>query len=317
MIASAATLLSSTSDRLRGRGAETACRSCFRRKSRSHCSLDASEPCASIAELAVAAIRAEADLTPKPGLVDQRGSGAHTDMDLAMLYASAESLRPTFAECASAARKFVLGPELRGRLGAIGRAGERAMLEATGGVNTHRGALWAVGLLSAGAALAGGPAGAVQVAARLAAIPDRHASTPTSHGAVARLRYGVRGASGEAQAGFPHVRRYALPALRAARRSGADEGTARLEALLSLLATVDDTCVLHRGGPAGLHALQAGAQAVINAGGVRTLEGRRHFTALDEMCLTRRLSPGGSGDLLSATMFLDSLGERGEQPCRP
>src|SRR5271163_261778 len=272
----------------------------------------------SIAELAVAAIRAEADLTPKPGLVDRRGSGAHTDMDLTMLYASAESLRTAFAECASAAMQSVPGPELRARLGGIGRAGERKMLATTGGVNTHRGALWALGLLSAGAAFGSGLAGVVDVAARLAAIPDRHATAAiTSHGALARLRHGVSGAAGEAQAGFPHIRLHALPALRGARRSGADEGTARLEALVSLMATVDDTCVLHRGGSVGLRAIQAGAQAVLDAGGFGTLEGRRRFTALDDMCLTRRLSPGGSGDLLSATVFLDTLQEGTGQPCRP
>jgi triphosphoribosyl-dephospho-CoA synthase len=271
-----------------------------------------------IAELAVAAIRAEADLTPKPGLVDQRGRGAHSDMNLSMLHRSAESLRTSFIECATAATQLTLGPELRERLGEVGRAGERAMLAATGGVNTHRGALWALGLLSAGAALGGGPAGAIGVAAQLAAIPDRNTTgTPKSHGAHARLRYGVTGAAGQAQAGFPHVRRHALPALHAARRLGADEGTARLEALLSLMATLDDTCVLHRGGSGGLRAVQAGAQAVVNAGGFRTSEGRRRFTALDDMCLTRRLSPGGSGDLLSATVFLDALDERVAQPCRP
>jgi triphosphoribosyl-dephospho-CoA synthase len=271
----------------------------------------------SIAEQAVAAIRAEADLTPTPGLVDQRGSGAHIDMDLAMLHASAESLRIAFTECAAAAMQLAPGPELRTRLGEIGRAGERAMLAATGGVNTHRGALWALGLLSAGAALGGGLAGAIGVAARLAAIRDRHTTATTSHGAQARLRHGVSGAAGQAQAGFPHVRLHALPALRAARRSGADEGTARLEALLSLMATLDDTCVLHRGGREGLCALQTGAQAVLDAGGFGTLEGRRCFTALDDMCLTQRLSPGGSGDLLSATVFLDTLDERAAQPCRP
>jgi len=271
----------------------------------------------SIAELAVAAIRAEADLTPKPGLVDRRGSGAHIDMDLVMLHASAESLRAAFAECAMAAMQLAPGPELRARLGEIGRAGEQAMLEATGGVNTHRGALWALGLLSAGAALGGGLVGAVDFATRLTAIPDPITAAATSHGAQARLRYGASGAAGQAHAGFPHVRVHALPALRAARRSGADEATARLEALLSLMATLDDTCVLHRAGSAGLCALQAGAQAVVDAGGFRTPEGRRHFTALDDMCLARRLSPGGSGDLLSATLFLDTLDERPSQPCRP
>ena len=156
-----------------------------------------------IADLAVEAIRAEADLTPKPGLVDQRGSGAHSDMDLAMLHASADSLHSAFVECASAATSFEAETEMRARLGVIGRAGERTMLAATGGVNTHRGALWAIGLLSAGTARAGTLDGAVDVAARLAAIPDPYVTAATSHGAQARRRHGVGGAAGEAQAGFP------------------------------------------------------------------------------------------------------------------
>jgi triphosphoribosyl-dephospho-CoA synthase len=269
-----------------------------------------------IADLAVAALRAEADLTPKPGLVDRRGCGAHTDMDLAMLHASAGSLHTAFAECASAATQSATDYELRIRLGEIGRAGEQAMLAATGGVNTHRGALWASGLLSAGAADGGGADDAVDKAARLAAIPDPHVTATTSHGALVRRRYGVSGAAGQAQAGFPHVRLHALPALRDARRSGADEASARLTALLTLIATLDDTCVLHRGGPDGLRALQSGARAVLVAGGIGTPQGRRHFAKLDEMCLIRRLSPGGSGDLLSATLFLDALDEREFQPCR-
>ena len=270
-----------------------------------------------IADLAVAAIRAEADLTPKPGLVDQRGSGAHSDLDLPMLHASAVSLHVALAECASAAEQLALGPGLRARLGEIGRAGERTMLETTGGVNTHRGALWALGLLSAGAAIGGALDSAVGIAAQLAGIPDSHAIATLSNGARARLRYGVGGAAGEAQAGFPHVRNNALPALRAARQCGADEGSARLAALLALMATLDDTCVLHRGGTEGLRALQSGAQAVLDAGGIGTPQGRRRFIALDDLCMTRRLSPGGSGDLLSATIFLDLLDGCGGQPCKP
>lgn len=188
------------------------------------------------------------------------------------------------------------------------------MTAATGGVNTHRGALFALGLLSAGAAHGGG---AVTVAARLAAIPDPHGNSAPSHGAQVRQRYGVPGAAGEAQAGFPHARLHALPALRAARRAGADEASARLTALLVLMATLDDTCVLHRGGVDGLRAVQSGAQAVLDAGGLGSPEGRRCFTALDELCLSRWLSPGGSGDLLSVTLFLDALEERGVPPCRP
>ena len=279
-------------------------------------SLDRAITGTEIADLAVSAIRAEADLTPKPGLVDQRGSGAHTDMDLAMLHASADSLHSTFAECASTTTQSVIGLDLRARIGVIGRDGERLMLATTGGVNTHRGALWALGLLCAGAAQGAGLEGAVDVAARLATIPDPHVTANTSHGARVRQRYGVTGAAGEAQQGFPHILLHALPALRAARRSGEDEGTARLTALLVLMANLDDTCVLHRGGPEGLRALQSGARAVVDAGGLGTARGRRHFAALDELCLSRRLSPGGSADLLSATLFLDALDENGCRTCR-
>jgi triphosphoribosyl-dephospho-CoA synthase len=279
-----------------------------------------------IADLAVTALRAEADLTPKPGLVDRRGSGAHSDMDVALLYASAEALRPAFVDCASAATEMAVDIELRAVLGEVGRAGEQAMLDATGGVNTHRGALWALGLLAAGAARSGHADTAIAVAARLAALPDpasaRTTTAAPSHGTLARSRYGVAGAQGQAQLGFPDVRRHALPALRAARRRGADEASARLQALLALMAELDDTCVLHRGGAEGLRAVRAGAGAVLAAGGCHTQLGRRRLTDLDRLCAARGLSPGGSGDLLSATLFLDALAvgdvqEEGARSCKP
>ncbi len=267
-----------------------------------------------IADMAVVAIRAEADLTPKPGLVDQRGGGAHSDMDVAMLHASAEALRTSFAECASAAEDSATTTDLRLRIGAIGRAGEAAMLCATGGVNTHRGALWALGLLCAGAAT--DPRNPVAWAARLAALPDPYSVAAISHGASARHRYGATGAKGEAQEGFPHVHRHALPAMRAARAAGLDESTSRLEALLALIKHLDDTCLLHRGGADGLRAVQSAAGAVLGAGGLRTAKGRRLFGELDEMCLSRRLSPGGSGDLMAVALFLDDIGTRTGGRCR-
>jgi triphosphoribosyl-dephospho-CoA synthase len=284
-----------------------------------------------IADLAVTALHAEADLTPKPGLVDRRGSGAHDDMDLAMLHDSAEALRGAFTDCALAGSHSDTAFDLRVRLGVIGRNGEAAMLEATGGVNTHRGALWALGLLSAGAAVTGDVAAAINLAAGLARIPDPalagDPTVTTSHGARARRRYGTSGAAGQAQAGFPHVRSRALPALHAARRAGLDEASARLDALLALVAHLDDTCVLHRGGAAASSAVQAGARAVLAAGGCGTALGRQYLAALDRMCLERRWSPGGSGDLLSATLFLDTLAEhtsrrfarpeRTSVPCKP
>ncbi len=264
-----------------------------------------SEP-AVIADRAVRALIEEASLTPKPGLVDRRGGGAHADMSLGLLVTSAEALRPAFLACAAAAVDLppAPGPRLRARLGEIGRRGEAEMLAATGGVNTHRGALWALGLLCAGAAA--DPGDVVAFAARLAATPDEgRAAGRLSHGARVVRRYGVPGAAGEARAGFPHVVGRALPVLRAARERGAGEDEARLDALLAIMATLLDTCVLHRGGAAGLQALQTGAASALAAGGCSTGTGQRRLSTLDDLARRRRLSAGGSADLLAAALFLD------------
>ena len=262
-----------------------------------------------IADAAVAALRAEAELTPKPGLVDRRGGGAHADMNLELLAVSAEALREAFEQCADAATRMPSGPELRARIGAVGRAGERRMLAVTGGVNTHRGALWALGLLSTGAACTRSMGAAVEVAARLAQLPDHGAPRreKDSHGERARTRFGASGAAGEARAGFPHVTGHALPALYRARSRGADECSARIDALLAVMASLQDTCLLHRGGPAGLATVQQAAAGVLAAGGSAAPDGARRLAALDDLARNQRLSPGGSADLLSAALFLDSL----------
>ena len=270
-----------------------------------------------IAELAVAALHDEVDLTPKPGLVDCRGSGAHTDMSRDMLHSSADSLLVAFAECAQAAQELAIGPELRARVGVIGRAGERAMLAVTGGVNTHRGALWALGLLSA--AIGAGATStddATAYAAMLARIPDPAPGAEVrSHGAAVRRCFRVGGAPGEARSGFPHVVRHALPTLR--RYPDADSTAARLDALLGLIAHLDDTCVLHRGGADGLAAVQSAAGTVLDGGGMRTSQGRQYFSVLDRLCAVRNLSPGGSGDLLAAALFLHNLERRSVSECKP
>lgn len=274
-----------------------------------------------LADIAVAALHDEADLTPKPGLVDGRGSGAHRDMTREMLHASADALRPAFEYCVAAARNFDNDVELRAELGRIGRAGEAAMLRATGGVNTHRGSLWALGLLCVGAANAVNAASTARIAmraAKLARIPDPAASIAddaTSHGAEVRRLYHVRGAVGEARAGFPHVTLLALPTLLQARELEFAEQNARLHVLLTLMARLDDTCILHRGGMTGLIAVQNSAQSVLNAGGAETVFGRKQFNILDRLCADEELSPGGSGDLLAATLFLAAVQEEVAQ-CR-
>ncbi|AMM19420.1 hypothetical protein AX769_03775 [Frondihabitans sp. PAMC 28766] len=256
-----------------------------------------------IAALAVSALREEALLTPKPGLVDRNGQGSHCDMTLAMLLDSADSLFDTFLDLARAGGEEPVGQSLRDRVGVLGRAGEAAMLRATGGVNTHRGALWTVGLLATAAGAAHAEADIFRIAGALAVIPDSAAApSSSSHGQAAVRTYGVSGAVGEAAAGFPHIRLHALPAVRSSLAWGESVERAQLGALLALVATLDDTCVLHRGGAAGLSWMQASARAVQRA--------RRFDSALSRFvgrAERRRLSPGGSADLLSGAIFVESL----------
>ncbi|AZF13158.1 Triphosphoribosyl-dephospho-CoA synthase [Pseudomonas sp. R2-37-08W] len=259
-----------------------------------------------LADMAVDALIDEADLSPKPALVDRRGNGAHSDLHLGLMHASALSLWPMFKAMAEAALEFgEIGLPLREALGRIGRDGERAMLVTTGGVNTHRGAIWALGLLTAAAALE--PRAIPLNAARLALLNDRYAPQPLSHGAQVAQRYGARGAREEAQLGFPSVVQRGLPQLHKSRQQNAGEQNARLDALLAIMTNLADTCVLYRAGLEGLRAMQRGAQAVLDAGGSASLVGRRQLHALDQQLLALNASPGGAADLLAACLFIDRL----------
>lgn len=271
-----------------------------------------------LARQVLQALLDEVTLTPKPGLVDLRSRGAHTDLNWALMCHSACALQPVFQAMADAGADSNDDDALRQRIGAIGREGEAVMMAATGGVNTHRGAIWALGLLVTAAAQLqerGDSLVPTAVAARagaLARLTDRGAPGETGNkGQLACRRYHVGGARGQALAGFPHVLDVALPALRASRARGDNDTTARLNALLAIVASLDDTCVLSRGGVDALLAVQAGAARVLAAGGVGTRPGTQALLALEATMLELNVSPGGAADLLAATLFLDSL-EEGE-----
>jgi len=263
-----------------------------------------------LAQLAILALHDEADLSPKPALVDRRGSGAHSDLTLGLMHASARALWPCFAAMAEAgAASGEVTEALRETVGRLGREGEASMLAATGGVNTHRGAIWALGLLVTAAAQgADGLEALVARAAALAQLRDRHMpQIGDSHGVLVSRRYGTSGAREQAQAGFPAVLHHGLPQLWRSRAAGHGEQSARLDALLAIMATLTDSCVLYRAGEAGLQAMHAGAQAVLDSGGSATLAGRRRLHHLDRQLLQMNASPGGAADLLAACLLLDRL----------
>jgi triphosphoribosyl-dephospho-CoA synthase len=290
-----------------------------------------------MARLARQALIAEAELTPKPGLVDRRGSGAHTDLSLDLLRRSAMAIEPYFYKMVVVSQGGCPCQSIRERLASIGRHAERAMLEATNGSNSHKGAIWALGLLvsalamhdrdtATASAVVGAAKGTVTgsaiggtakdvvtasavaaTAAEIVSFEDRAVPRLASHGDAVAKRHGVAGARGEARSGFPHVMNVTLPMLRRRRQDGATEEVARLDALLSTMSRLDDTCVLHRGGEEALAIAKEGALAVERAGGAGTVTGARRLQTLDRRMLELNVSPGGSADLLAAALFLDAV----------
>ena len=274
--------------------------------------LTAEELAERLADTATQALIDEARLSPKPGLVDSRSSGAHQDLNLDLMVRSAHSLTPTFYALALHSWQRPADIALRQDIGRLGRAGEAQMMVETGGVNTHRGAIWAMGLLVSAVAMQPEsllPQHIAQRAAKIAALPDAFSPKKFSNGSHAVQRYQVPGAREEAQGGFPHIIDCALPQLHRSRSRGASESEAQVDALLAVMTRLTDTCVLSRGGLPALHAMHQGAQAVLAAGGMHSVAGRQQLRRLERRMLSDNVSPGGAADLLAATLFLDSVSE--------
>jgi triphosphoribosyl-dephospho-CoA synthase len=264
-----------------------------------------------IARHAIRSLWAELALYPKPGLVSLRDAGAHSDMDASTFVRSLFALRRYFAAIAAAGHAGASFNELR----RLGIEAETAMLAATCGVNTHRGAIFTLGLLCAAVARAQArgeaPTDATLrriIVAEWSVALMRHSPSyrRPSHGTLAVLRYGVSGARGEAMRAFPSVFEIALPALRSAMAAGRDARHAQMIAFFALLARVDDTNVLHRAGLPGLVHVQGTARAFLAlaseapAAIVRAEQIHRDFSA-------RGLSPGGCADLLAAAIFIQAI----------
>jgi triphosphoribosyl-dephospho-CoA synthase len=251
----------------------------------------------------------ELETWPKPGLVSHVDSGSHGDMFAGTFRRSAAAIKPYFQRLADAA---VHGCGM-GRLRIIGLEAEGVMLAATSGVNTHRGAIFGLGLLCAAAgARAGGlvdpelPLGDVVAQLWGANILDGPVLL-RSHGSEARRRFRAGGARLEAARGFPSVYRIGLPALRrAARVNPNDAEAARVETCFALIASVEDTNLLHRGGLEGLRFARSATRHFIDNGGVRRPGWRTRAQSVHESFVARRLSPGGSADLLAMTLFVEA-----------
>ncbi|SIR71346.1 triphosphoribosyl-dephospho-CoA synthase [Peribacillus simplex] len=256
------------------------------------------------ADSAVHSLIEEVELTPKPGLVDRVNNGAHQDLTIELMLKSALSLKETFEQIAFISYGNSPSLSLREEIAAIGRNGENRMFETTGGVNTHKGAIWAIGLLVSGAAMGKGCYAIkeiVSLAGETARYPDRHCPNIATNGMLVSAKYGVNGARAEAEQGFPHIVQVSMPMLKRSRAYGLAENEAQLNSLLALIASLDDTCILHRGGPEALIFAKKQAASVLSSGSLEKLK------ILNDEFTRLNISPGGSADMLAATLFLDKI----------
>ena len=264
-----------------------------------------------IGRAATLALYDELALSPKPGLVTMTDSGSHTDMDARTFMRSLLALRGYFVRIAT------LGAE-GAPFEALQRCGieaEARMLAATGGINTHRGAVFMLGLLcaAAGAAAAGGQrVDAATLRETLTtrwgdALAERARRAPTLPGGIAARRYGLRGAAAEAAAGFPVLFEIAVPAMQAARARGMSRENELLDTLFSIMAVLDDSNLAHRGGMEGLRHAQRAARAFLAAGGAARQDGVPAARIIADDFVTRRLSPGGAADTLAAACWMRRL----------
>ena len=260
-----------------------------------------------IGRAAVVALYDELALEPKPGLVSFADSGSHDDMDARTLLRSLFSLRlyfPRLAELGAAGARFE-------RLEREGIEAEERMLAATGGINTHRGAIFCLGLLcaSAGALAARGvPPSLTALRRELIAcwgpaLSERALRCSPNHGALAARRFGLRSAGAEAALGFPVLFETTLPALLSTQQRGAAPREARLQALFETMAVLEDTNLAHRGGLGGLQHGQRSARAWLAAGGALRPDALSHARAMHTDFVARRLSPGGAADMLAAACW--------------
>jgi triphosphoribosyl-dephospho-CoA synthase len=266
-------------------------------------------------------------------------------MDHGLMSASAEALRPWLSRFAALAFELShLGPpETLAALRPLGVAAEEDMFRITCGVNTHKGAVFTLGLLVAASARVlayTAPPGSRSADQRglLAADAIRSEAAAMASGIVAtelgagrrtageRLyaQLGTRGVRGQAESAFPSLAAI-LPILRRARKPGLvpasappampvvvispspDVEAARLEALLASMAELEDSCILSRGGPEALAFVRSHAAAALAAGAPLSDAGRKLLLQLDADLVSRHLSPGGSADLLAAGIFLDAV----------
>ena len=253
-----------------------------------------------IAHLATEALRAELFTTPNPGLVDRNDNGAHKDMDLAMMSRSIDALQPYFVKLALLGCNDSM-PDTED-VRQIGIDAERAMLDATCGVNTHRGALFSMGLTALAAAWCMAHEGKVnveQLQDLIKQVASGFAPTAGTHGNDAVNAHRVMGALDLAKAGYPQLFSNWLLAYRSYLAD--DKETASHRLLLLIMSQLDDTNVIHRVGFEQAQQVKQEARALLENYTATGME------AMNRNYIARNVSPGGSADMVALTLFIHSI----------
>lgn len=261
-----------------------------------------------LARLAREALCAELSAYPKAGLVSLVDSGSHSDMNSATFLASINALDEYWRVIAELGARGAPFSELVG----AGKQAEHSMLSATQNVNTHRGAIFIVGILLAGVAYAHShqlPFSQISQIIRQVWGESLigHPTTSKSHGNSIRQRYPELASNllSTAASGFSELFNNYLPCLHALYPQYNER--AYLEIFYRLLAEVNDNNLLYRGGVAGLELAQNLAAKFVANGGIRQVDWFNQATQIHQQLVAQNLSPGGCADLLAATIFLHSV----------
>ena len=258
----------------------------------------------------------EVETTPKPGLVDIRNNGSHKDMSPGTFEKSANALVGYFAECvkigADTARKS--HADTFSLLRNVGIDAEGRMYSATDGVNTHKGAIYSLGIICGAIGRLWTPENPIpstdcllKEASKIAESSlqsDLAISKATTAGERMYLELGSLGIRGEAASGFISVRNTSLPRYRLLLESGYSKNNAGAITLISLIASLDDTAIYNRGGKDGLSFAKAYAKDLLEKEKIPRID---EIEKMDELFIQKNLSPGGSADLLAITYFLYEL----------
>jgi triphosphoribosyl-dephospho-CoA synthase len=317
------------------------------------------DKCNIIGKYALKSLLFEVSATPKPGLVDRNDNGAHSDMDFFSFLSSSAALAPYFIECARAGAGFEGEDlcELFRRLRHLGMAAEKDMLVATGNVNTQKGLIFSLGIICAASALCWKGTGTAnldtdEICERISlmtrGICERELGSSKktinlTNGEKVFKKYGVKGVRGEAEAGFPTVRKHALPVMESLCREESicrdgilpfnsilaqtcktrelslqhkpQEPSPRyrdgvlpfndilVQTLLHIMAVNEDTNILARHGMETLNYVRKYAARILDLGGMLTEQGRKGIHEMNRVFIEKNISPGGSADLLAVTIM--------------